>query len=44
MAEDGKSHLLNSQKNEQGNEIVESEAPCAKDAAEVCPVRVIKTE
>lgn len=43
MAEDGLSHLKDSKKDEQGNEELEvSEADCAKEAAEICPVQIIK--
>ncbi|MDD5589614.1 MAG: ferredoxin [Candidatus Portnoybacteria bacterium] len=44
MVEDGKSSLLNSQKDGQGNEVGECGEDCAKEAAEVCPVQVIKIE
>ena len=45
MADDGKSHLKNSQKDAAGIESLETAAPgCAKDASEVCPVQIIKVE
>ena len=43
MAEDGKSHLLNSKKNNKGNyELEVKEAGCNKDAVDSCPVQCIK--
>lgn len=45
MAEDGKSHLKNSQKDSQDTETLEiSESGCAKEAADVCPAQIIKIE
>lgn len=45
MAEDNKSHLKDSQKEAQDIETREVAEPgCAKDAAEVCPVQIIKVE
>ena len=45
MAEDGKSHLLDSQKDANEIESVEiADVGCAKDASEVCPVQIIKIE
>ncbi|KPJ71639.1 hypothetical protein AMJ50_01385 [Parcubacteria bacterium DG_74_3] len=44
MAEDGKSHLLNSKKNPQtGNpELETKEAGCNQEAADICPVQCIR--
>jgi ferredoxin len=45
MAEDGKSRLLNSTKNVEGNfelEVVDIE--CNQEAADSCPVKVIHVE
>lgn len=44
LIEDGKSHLIGSKKNSKtGNEESEVEKPdCIKDAAEACPVQIIK--
>lgn len=43
MTDDGLSHLKGSQKNADGTEELEiSEADCAKDAADICPVQIIK--
>lgn len=45
LAEDGKSHLKNSQKDNQEIETLEiSEPSCTKEAADVCPVQIIKIQ
>lgn len=45
IADDGKSHLKDSQKEAQDIEMREvAELGCAKEAAEICPVQVIKIE
>jgi len=45
LLEDGKSHLKDSQKDAAEVEILElSDAGCAKEAADVCPVQIIKVE
>ena len=45
MAEDGFSHLKNSKRNNEGNDELEiSELSCIKEAADVCPVQIIKIE
>ena len=43
MEENGMAHLKNSKKDGDGNEDLEiQDASCARDAAEVCPVQIIK--
>ena len=43
MAQDNKSHLKNSQKDGQEIESLEVvDAACVKEAADVCPVQIIK--
>ncbi|MFH0851993.1 MAG: ferredoxin [bacterium] len=45
MVEDGKSHLKSSQKDAAEIESLEvAEMACAKEAADVCPVQIIKIE
>jgi len=45
MEESGLVHLKNSKKDADGNEESEIKDPgCAQDAAEVCPVQIIKVE
>lgn len=45
MVEDGFSHLKNSKRNNEGNDELEiSELNCIKEAADVCPVQIIKIE
>jgi len=45
MAQDGRSHLKNSQKDAIEIESLEvADAGCAREAAEVCPVQIIKVE
>jgi ferredoxin len=45
MAEDNKSHLKDSAKNADEAESLEIEEPgCVDDAADVCPVRIIKAQ
>jgi ferredoxin len=45
MAEDGKSRLINSQKNEEGNYELEVEGvECNQEAADACPVQIIHIE
>ncbi|MBI4837395.1 MAG: ferredoxin [Candidatus Portnoybacteria bacterium] len=45
MAEDGFSHIKESQRDSEGNdfsEIKEDDKKCAAEAADVCPVQIIK--
>lgn len=45
IADDGKSHLKDSQKDAQDIETLKVAEPgCAKEAAEICPVQIIKIE
>jgi len=45
MEDSGLAHLKNSKKDADGNEELEVQEPdCARDAAEVCPVQIIKVE
>jgi len=44
MVQDNLSHLKNSIKNGENEELEVSDLACAKDAAEVCPVQIIKVE
>lgn len=42
MSEDGKSTLLNSKKNKEGNfELEVKEVECNQEAADACPVQII---
>jgi len=42
MADDGKSRLIGSEKNAEGNyELKVEEVGCNKEAADVCPVQII---
>lgn len=43
LADDGLSHLKDSKKDDSGNEELEIvDVGCAKEAAEICPVQIIK--
>jgi ferredoxin len=45
MAEDGLSHLKESTKTSDGSEELKAaDVGCAKDAAEICPVQIIKIQ
>lgn len=44
MTEDNLAHLKNSVKNVENEELEVNEADCAKEAADICPVQIIKIE
>jgi ferredoxin len=42
LIEDGKSHLIGSKKNSKNEELEVEKVDCIKEAAEACPVQIIK--
>lgn len=42
LIEDGKSHLINSKRKSKNEELEVEKIDCIKEAAEACPVQIIK--